>query len=247
MNDGRDLIPAAMIDLGGKASLEASIANRPLSGKRARILLVEDHALVRFGLASLIDQQTDMEVCGEAEDCAKGLEAIHRLNPDLVVVDIFLKHSSGLDLVRQAKAEFPDLPVLVLTAHEEPTYVATAFRAGAVGYLMKHEALSKFLVAVRRVLGGELCFSAGSAADLLQQPVQGEARMNLSSMGGLSGREPEVFQRIGQWKGTRQIAAELGLSIKAVEYYRARIKRKLGLKTGTQLTKYATARIEQRG
>jgi DNA-binding NarL/FixJ family response regulator len=218
--------------------------NQP-NGKRTQILLVDDHAVVRFGMASLINRQPDLEVCGEEEDAGKALGAIANLKPDLVVADISLKDSSGLELVRNLKAQYPRLPVLIVSAHDESVYAEIAFRAGALGYLMKEEALQKILTAVRRVLSGAIYVSDGLAAKLLQQQVQGKAPMSQSPVEGLSDRELEVFQRIGEWKKTKQIAAELHLSVKTIEYYREQIKRKLNLKTGVELTHYATAWVQR--
>jgi DNA-binding NarL/FixJ family response regulator len=219
--------------------------NNPVIGKKTRILLVDDHAVVRFGIAQLINRQTDLEVCGEEEDASHALSAIATAKPDLVVADISLKDSSGLELVRNIKAQYPRLPVLIVSAHDESIYAEIAFRAGALGYLMKEEALLKVLTAVRRVLSGAIYVSEGLAAKMLQQQVQGRPAINESPVNGLSDREMEVFQRIGEWKSTREIAAELHLSIKTIEYYREQIKRKLNLKSGVDLTQYATNWVQR--
>jgi DNA-binding NarL/FixJ family response regulator len=216
-----------------------------VNGKRARILLVEDHAVVRFGMAQLISRQTDMEVCGEEEDAGKALSAIASTKPDLMVVDLSLKDSSGLELVRNVKAQYSQLPILIVSAHDESIYAEIAFRAGALGYLMKEEALQKILTAIRRVLTGAIYVSEGLAAKMLQQQVQGRPPMKESPVNGLSDREMEVFQRIGEWKTTREIAGELHLSVKTIEYYREQIKRKLNLKSGVDLTHYATSWVQR--
>jgi DNA-binding NarL/FixJ family response regulator len=212
---------------------------------RTRILLVDDHAVVRFGIAQLINRQNDMMVCGEEEDAAKAMTAIERLKPDLVIADISLKDSSGLELMRNIKAQYSGLRVLVVSAHDESIYAEIAFRAGALGYLMKQEALEKVVPAIRRVLSGNIYVSDTLAAKMLQQQIRGQKDINESPVKGLSDRELEVFQLIGHWKKTSEIAQELHLSIKTIEYYREQIKRKLNLKSGPELTQYATAWVQR--
>lgn len=208
---------------------------------KAKILLVDDHAVVRFGIAQLINRQPDMMVCGEEEDASRAMSAITTLKPSLVIADISLKDSSGLELMRNIKAQYPGLPVLVVSAHDESVYAEVAFRAGALGYLMKEEALEKIVVAIRRVLGGTIYVSDTLASKMLQQQIRGQTSINDSPVKSLSDRELEVFQLIGQWKTTREIAEELHLSIKTIEYYREQIKRKLDLKNAAELTQRATA------
>lgn len=212
---------------------------------RKRILLVDDHAVVRFGIAQLINRQADLHVCGEQEDARKALDAVMQLNPDLVVVDLSLRDSSGLELIRNLKAQFPGKPVLVLSVHDESIYAEIAFRAGALGYLMKQEALEKVVAAVRRVLGGNVYVSDALAAKMLQQQVRGNTDVQQPAIKSLSDREVEVFHLIGQWKKTKEIAGELHLSVKTVEYYREQIKRKLNLKDAAELTQYATAWVQR--
>ncbi len=208
---------------------------------RTRILLVDDHAVVRFGIAQLINRQSDLVVCGEEEDAGKALSAITRLKPDLVIADISLKESSGLELMRNIKAQYTGLPVLVVSAHDESVYAEIAFRAGALGYLMKQEALDKVIPAIRRVLSGNIYVSDALAARMLQQQIQGKSDVQQSPVSDLSDRELEVFQLIGEWKKTREIAKELHLSVKTVEYYREQIKRKLNLKDYTELERRAVS------
>jgi len=217
----------------------------PPKDTRTRILLVDDHAVVRFGIAQLINRQGDMLVCGEEEDASHALSAIEKLKPDLVIADISLKESSGLELMRNIKARFSRLPVLVVSAHDENVYAEIAFRAGALGYLMKQEALDKVIVAIRRVLSGNVYVSDALAARMLQQQVRGQASLVESPVKGLSDRELEVFQLIGQWKSTGEIAAELHLSVKTIEYYREQIKRKLNLKSAAELTQHATEWVKR--
>jgi len=208
---------------------------------KTRVLLVDDHAVVRFGIAQLINREPDMTVCGEEEDGSRAMGAIEALKPNLVIADISLRDSSGLELMRNIKAQHPSLPVLVVSAHDESIYAEIAFRAGALGYLMKEEALGKVIIAIRRVLGGTIYVSDTLAAKMLQQQIRGQTNINESPIKSLSDRELEVFQLIGQWKTTREIADELHLSVKTIEYYREQIKRKLSLKSAAELTQRATS------
>src|SRR5437660_1183320 len=210
-----------------------------------RVLLVDDHAVVSFGIAQLINREPDLQVCGEEEDASKALSAIEKLKPNLVIADISLKDSSGLELMRNIKAQYPKMPVLVVSAHDESIYAEIAFRAGALGYLMKEEALEKVVTAIRRVLSGAIYVSDTLAARMLQRQVRGQTDINQSPVKSLSDREMEVFQLIGQWKKTREIAEELHLSIKTIEYYREQIKRKLDLKSTGELTHYATSWVQR--
>jgi DNA-binding NarL/FixJ family response regulator len=212
---------------------------------KARILLVDDHAVVRYGIGQLLNRQNDMTVCGEEEDARRALDAITRLKPDLVIADISLKESSGLELVRNVKAQYPEMPVLVVSVHDESIYAEIAFRAGALGYLMKQEALDQILVAIRRVLKGAIYVSDALAAKMLQQQIRGQTDPTESPVKNLSDRELEVFKLIGQWKTTRDIADELHLSVKTIEYYREQIKRKLNLKNAAELTQRATLWVDQ--
>jgi DNA-binding NarL/FixJ family response regulator len=217
----------------------------PPKDTRTRILLVDDHAVVRYGIAQLINRQNDLVVCGEEEDAARALSAIGTEKPDLVIADISLKDSSGLELMRNIKAQYSKLPVLVVSAHDESIYAEIAFRAGALGYLMKEEALEKVLTAIRRVLSGAIYVSDSLSAKMLQQQIRGKTDIHESPVKGLSDRELEVFQLIGRWKKTRDIAQELHLSIKTIEYYREQIKRKLDLSSASELTHYATSWVQR--
>ena len=223
----------------------AQAKQNQVKDSRKRVLLVDDHAVVRYGMAQLINQQSDLVVCGEEEDAANALSALAKLKPDLVIADISLKESSGLDLMRNIKAQYSGLPVLVVSAHDESVYAEIAFRAGALGYLMKAEALDKIVLAIRRVLSGNIYVSDALAAKMLQQQVRGQKDIEQSAVKGLSDRELEVFQLIGQWKKTKEIAQELHLSIKTIEYYREQIKQKLNLKSAVELVQYATAWVQR--
>ena len=216
-----------------------------ITDTRTRILLVDDHAVVRFGIAQIINREADLTVCGEEEDASKALSAIETLKPNLVIADISLKESSGLELMRNIKAQYAGLPVLVVSGHEESIYAEIAFRAGALGYLMKEAALDRIIIAIRRVLTGAIYVSDSLAAKMLQQQIRGQSTINDSPVKDLSDRELEVFQLIGQWKTTRDIAEELHLSVKTIEYYREQIKRKLDLKNAAELTQRATSWVDR--
>jgi DNA-binding NarL/FixJ family response regulator len=215
------------------------------TGAKSRILLVDDHAVVRFAMNQLIGRQPDMEVCGEEEGAARALAAIATLKPDLIIADISLKDSSGLELMRNIKAQYPKVQILVFSVLEEVVYAEIAFRAGATGYLMKGEPMDRVLLAIRQVLSGKIYVSEQQAVMMLQKQIRGQVEGGTSPQEVLSDRELEVFRAIGHWKGTREIAGELHLSIKTIEYYREQVKKKLGLKTGAELTRAATAWVQR--
>ncbi len=223
----------------------AQAKQNQVKDSRKRVLLVDDHAVVRYGMAQLISRESDLVVCGEEENASNALGAIARLNPDLVIADISLKDSSGLELMRNIKAQYSSLQVLVVSNHDETVYAEVAFRAGALGYLMKAESLDKLVTAIRRVLSGNIYVSDALAAKMLQQQVHGRPDLQESPVKGLSDRELEVFQLIGQWKKTSEIARQLHLSIKTIEYYREQIKQKLELRNGAELTQRATVWVQQ--
>jgi DNA-binding NarL/FixJ family response regulator len=204
-----------------------------------RILLVDDHPIVRQGLAEMIDQQDELQVCGTAEDVHKALDGVGRLKPDLVIADISLKGSNGIELLKNLKIRYPRLLVLVLSMHDEALYAVRALRAGAAGYIMKQEATEKVLTAVRHVLSGEIYLSNRMERKMIHQLVGGRIARTGSPIEDLSDRELEVFGLIGQGHGTRQIAEELHLSIKTIESHRAHIKEKLNLRNATELVQHA--------
>ncbi len=209
-----------------------------LRSKRT-VLIVDDHPIVRQGLAQLINQEKDLEVCGQAEDAHEAMQAIHQLNPDMVIVDISLKDTSGMELIKDLKIQHPDLPVLTLSMHDEAVYGERALRAGARGYVMKQEATGKVVTAIRRVLAGEVYVSEGMAAKMVSKLVGGGTRTASSPADSLSDRELEVFRMVGEGFGTREMAEKLHLSIKTVETYRAHIKDKLGLQDANELLRTA--------
>lgn len=206
---------------------------------RTKILVVDDHPIVRQGLSLLINQEEDLQVCGEAENAHEALNAIESLEPDMAIVDISLEGVNGVELIKNIKARFPGLLILVLSMHDESLYAERALRAGANGYIMKQEANEKVMEAIRQVLAGEIYVSDKLASKMLHQFVAGKSTPDGSLVQRLSDRELEVFQLIGQGHGTRQIAEELHLSVKTIESYRAHIKDKLKLKNATELVRYA--------
>jgi DNA-binding NarL/FixJ family response regulator len=214
----------------------------PVSERRAvkrRIFLVDDHPIVRQGLALLINRESDLAVCGDAEEASSALRQIEELKPDLVVVDISLNGPDGLDLLKNIRGRDQNLPVLILSMMDELLYAERGLRAGANGYIMKQQATEQVLVAIRRILGGEVYVSERMADKMLHLFVGGSPAEQSSPVADLTDRELEVFRLIGEGHGTRQIADELHLSIKTVESYQAHIKEKLLLKNGRELVQRA--------
>jgi DNA-binding NarL/FixJ family response regulator len=207
--------------------------------RKARVFLVDDHPLVREHLTALIQREVDLEVCGEAADAPTALALISRQSPDLVILDISLKQSNGLELIKDLKQRWPKLPVLVLSMHDEMLYAERSLRAGALGYITKEEATVSVLSAVRKVLGRQVYLSERMAGRVMKRMVSGAKEELGSPLEVLTDRELEVFQMLGRGLGTRQIAEELRLGIKTVESYRARIKEKLQLQDGNQLLQHA--------
>lgn len=217
----------------------ASKAQLAPEGKRFRVLLVDDHPIVRQGLALLIDREADLAVCGEAEGAHSAFHAIATLRPDIVLLDISLSGPDGLDVLKEIRAKSANLPVLMLSMHDETIYAERAMRAGANGYIMKQEATEKVLVAIRRILQGGVYLSDRLTNSMLQQFVHGASTAKKSSLVSLTDRELEVFRLIGEGHGTRQIADELHLSVKTIESYQAHIKEKLSLRNARELVQHA--------
>jgi DNA-binding NarL/FixJ family response regulator len=207
---------------------------------RRKVLVVDDHPIVREGLADLINKEKDLVVCGWAEDIPQTIKAIKNLKPDVVTVDISLADASGLELIKDIKACFPDLPMLSLSMHDESLYAERAIRAGAKGYITKQEATKKVITAIRKVLDGQLYLSEKMKEKLLYGLVgDSESHAGRSPIDRLTDRELEVLGLLGQGRGTRQIAEQLYLSVKTIDTYRSRIKEKLNLSSGSELLLYA--------
>jgi DNA-binding NarL/FixJ family response regulator len=207
--------------------------------KKYRVLLVDDHPIVRQGLALLIDREPDLCVCGEAEGAHSAFHAITTLCPDIVVLDISLSGPDGLDVLKELRLKTSSLPVLILSMHDESIYAERAMRAGSNGYIMKQEATEKVLVAIRRILQGDVYLSDRLTTTMLQHYVRGSSPSKLSPLVNLTDRELEVFRLIGEGHATRQIADELHLSVKTIESYQAHIKEKLALRNARELVQHA--------
>jgi DNA-binding NarL/FixJ family response regulator len=220
----------------------------PPRGRAARVLIVDDHPVVREGLAAQIATRLDLEVCGEAEDLADALALIEKARPDVAIVDISLKTASGVDLIKRLKARGSSVRVVVWSMYPEGLYAERALRAGAHGYVHKGRATREILQAIDTVLAGKVHLSEDVSAKLLARLVGGGRRpAGHSPVETLSDRELEVFERMGQGQTTEQIAAHLHLSPKTVETYRARLKEKLGLANITELIQRATQWVLENG
>jgi len=208
--------------------------------QKTKVMIVEDHPLFRERLALLINKEPDMEVCGEADNIRGAMETILATKPDAAVVDITLKGSSGLELLKDLKAQSIELPVLVLSMHDESLYAERAIRAGAKGYITKDEASDKVMLAIRKVMGGEIYLSEGTTTRILKNITDGKSSIDAPALSNLTDRELEVFQLIGKGKTTREIAETLNLGLTTIDTYRARIKEKLNLRNATELIHQAT-------
>src|SRR4051794_26340473 len=200
----------------------------------SRILLVDDHPLFLEGLSQMIDRNASLSVCGEASDAPSAMKAIAELKPDLVIVDITLGHTNGLDLIKTLKAKYEDLPVLVISMHDESLYAERALRAGAQGYIMKSEPAKTVRAAIMKVLGGDIFLSEKMSTSVLSKLMSGKPDAPVSPVEQLSDRELEAFQLMGQGMPARQIAEELDLTIPPIHSFRTRIKEKLNLKSSTE-------------
>jgi len=200
---------------------------------------VDDHPIVRERLAELIGQEPDLHVCAEAEDSHQALKAVEAFLPDLAIVDITLKDTYGIELIKQLKERHPKLPILVLSMHDESLYGERALRAGAMGYLTKQEATKKVVTAIRRILEGEIFVSDKMAATILRKVAGGASTEGGSPVDVLSNREMEVFQLLGEGLGVRKIADNLFISVKTVEAHREHIKQKMNFKSSSELLRYA--------
>lgn len=208
--------------------------------QKFKIILVEDHPIVRQGLAQLINHQPGLSVIGEADNAARALELIRASKSDLVILDVSLPKTNGLELIKQIKCEKPHLPMLVISMHDETLYGERALRAGARGYVMKKEPSEKMLLAINRVLKGEIYVSDRMKQKMLHHLISKQAPAEDSSpLDHLSDRELEVFQLLGNGFATRQIAEQLHLSVKTIESYRENLKLKLNLESGAGLIQHA--------
>lgn len=210
-----------------------------MAAKKSRVFVVDDHPIVRQGLALLINREPDLLVCGDAEDAHTAMQAIAANPPDIMIVDISLNGPDGLDLLKNIRARFPGLPVLILSMHDESIYAERVLRAGAQGYIMKQESTDKVLLALRRILSHEIYVSERIANRMLQRYIGTPGTGQPSSISDLTDRELEVFRLIGEGHSTRQIAEDLHISVKTVESYQAHIKEKLSLRSSRELVQHA--------
>jgi DNA-binding NarL/FixJ family response regulator len=209
------------------------------SARKSRIFLVDDHPLVREGLANLISGQNDLMVCGEAEDSAEAISGIAKMRPDVALIDISLKNESGLELVKNLDSQFPLVALIVLSMHDEALYAERALRAGARGYVMKRETTKNVLASIRRVLEGGVYVSE-RVVDAMARSLGSSPKTAVSSpVECLSDRELEIFRLLGQGRTTSQIADDLHLSVKTVQAYCARAKEKFGVNSLGELLRAA--------
>lgn len=224
----------------------ASTAVAPLPGKK-RILLVDDHPFMRVGLASLIDRQADLTVCGEAGNPAEAFAALPKCKPDLVLTDLTMPGRSGLEFIKDLIAAEPKLAILVVSMHDEVVHAERVLRAGARGYIMKEAGGENLLAAIRQVLSGQVYLSTRMSARILEGMSGTKPRGSTSPIEKLTDREFEIFQLIGHGKSTRDIAEQLHLSTKTVDVHRSHIKEKLDLKDVTALIRHAVRWVETQG
>jgi DNA-binding NarL/FixJ family response regulator len=223
-----------------------SASSRPDKVKATRVLLVDDHPVVRDGFADVINHEPDLTVCATAEDRAGALHAIESTSPDLAVIDLTLKNSSGMELIKDIHVRWPKLLILVVSMHNENLYAERVLRAGARGYITKQQATRDILQAIRRVLGGGVYLNETTGASVLARlaskpRIEGDAVLDI-----LTDREVQVFELTGQGFNTREIATQLQIDMKTVETYRLRIKEKLNLESSSDLLKVAIRWIQDR-
>jgi DNA-binding NarL/FixJ family response regulator len=216
-----------------------------MSEKKERVVIVDDHPLFRERLSELINHELDMEVCGEAEDAQQAIEIIRSASPDLAIVDITLKGFSGLELIKNIRALPSGIPVLVLSMHDESLYAERALRSGASGYITKNESADNVLLAIRRVLAGEVYLSGTLTSAFLKGLTTG-FKATSQPLDRLTDRELEILELIGRGRATRQIAETLQLGVATVDTYRARIKEKMNFRTGTELQHFAIRWVHDR-
>ena len=216
------------------------------AGNKKQIFIVDDHPMMREGLAQLIAHEPDLAVCGEAGTSREALDLIGKLKPDLLLADISLPDKSGLELIKDLQALHPKLPVLAISMHDESLHAERVLRAGGRGYIMKQEGGNKMMQAIRQVLSGKIYVSEKMSARILET-FTGHAHTARSPMEKLTDREFEIFQLIGEGKGTRDIAGQLHLSVKTIEAHRANIKEKLQIKDAVELVRQAVRWVEAHG
>jgi DNA-binding NarL/FixJ family response regulator len=219
---------------------EAPVAQMPAFVSKRRVLIVDDHPIFRDGISQLINHEADLRVCGGVASAPQALSAVEELRPDIVIVDISIQGTNGIELMKSIRAQHPALPVLVLSMHDENIYAERALRAGARGYIMKAAPSEKVIEAIHRILDGGMYLSEAMHGQLLTTFFAGRGQKGgASAIEQLSDRELEVFRALGEGKGTREIAEAFNLSVKTVETHRAHIKDKLKIRTATELIRAA--------
>lgn len=213
---------------------------------KSRVLVVEDHAVVRDGFVALINREKDLEVCGTADSCSDAMKSIASTKPDLIVLDLLLREGDGIDLLKSLKAMYPSLASLVISMQDEELYAERALKAGAKGYIMKHSATDEFLDAIRAVLAGEIYVSRKMNIRLLHKLAGGKTSNEDPTPQTLTDRELQVYQMIGAGMNTRDMAVQLGISPKTIETHRENIKHKLNLRDGIALIQSATHWVQTR-
>lgn len=212
---------------------------------KTRILIVEDHEIFRLGIKELIDHEHDLTVCGEAEDVDTARNMIRRLHPDLVIIDITLKKSNGMDLIKEISIHHRGTKMLVLSMHDELLYAERSIQAGAQGYIMKQETSRSIVKAIRHILAGNLYVSQDIMDNLLNRVRAGQDTLEKSPVDSLSDRELSVLRMVGEGRSTGEIASEMNLSVSTISTYRERIKEKLNLKNAAELVRFAVHWVER--
>ncbi|HPR04382.1 MAG TPA: response regulator transcription factor [Deltaproteobacteria bacterium] len=212
---------------------------------KSAVLIVEDHEIFRLGIRELINHEPDLAVCGEADDVESARTLIRKLRPDLVIIDITLKKSNGMDLIKEISAHYKSMKTLVLSMHDELLYAERSLQAGAQGYIMKQETSRSIVKAIRHILAGNIYVSQEIMDNLLERVRTGQDSLEKPPVDNLSDRELEVLGMIGQGKSTGDIAANMNLSVSTISTYRERIKEKLNLKNAAELVRYAVHWVEK--
>jgi DNA-binding NarL/FixJ family response regulator len=223
---------------------ETETTDESKSGKK-RVLIVDDHPIFRFGLAGLITEQSHLEVCGHADSAPIALDSMRRLKPDLVLLDLSLRGTNGIELIKLMKAEEPTLPILVISMHDEAVFGLRSLKAGALGYVMKAEAMNHVAEAISKVMQGKIYVSPKFGEKLIFKAVQSIESGTGSPVDALSDRELEVLHLLGKGHSTRSIADTLHLSVKTIETHRAHIKEKLGFPDSEDMVKFAIDWVAQ--
>ena len=216
-------------------------------GHKHRVFLIDDHPVCRHGMAQLINSETDMVVCGEAESAKQALPVIRTTRTDAALLDITTQGAEGITTIKTLHGEHPVIPILVISTQDESVYALRALRAGAQGYITKREGLNQFLGAVRKVLNGQIYLNPAFGEQLIAQLARGEETTERGPLDRLSDRELEVLQRVGAGEGTKEIAEHLGVSHKTVESHRLHIKEKLGLKNASEMVRFAANWVTSQG